>query len=377
MKLAHVADLHLGRRLGGFSLIEDQRAILSQIADITVKEECSGIIIAGDIYDKTAPSAEAVRLFDRFLTRLSQEKLEVYIISGNHDSPERIDYASELMRDANIHICAEYDGTLHTIRREDEYGPLDICLLPFIKPSYVRGFYPDAQINSYTDMMRTILENSEIDRSKRCLLVCHQFITGASTCDSEYITVGTLDNIDADVFDGFDYVALGHIHGAQNPRKNIRYCGTPLKYSISEINHKKSVTIVDLKEKGDVTVSTVPLVPLRDLAEINGKYDEIMERSFYEKMSLDDFYHITLTDDEDIPGVIHKLRTVYKNIIQLDYDNNRTRKFSMVTSVKQTDKRTPMEMFSSLYEEQNGMPMTEEQREYVSSLIEKIWGEEI
>ena len=377
MKLAHISDLHLGRRLNGFSLIEDQQYILSQIVDITVKEGCSGIMIAGDVYDKTAPSAEAVKLFDRFLTDLSRKKLDVYVISGNHDSPERINYGSELMKDANIHICAEYDGRLFVIRREDEFGPLDICLLPFVKPSYVRGCHPDNEINSYTDMMQAILDNSGIDRKERCLLVCHQFITGASTCDSEYITVGTLDNIEADVFEGFDYVALGHIHGAQNPRKNIRYCGTPLKYSISEADHKKSVTIVELKEKGNVEVNTVPLIPLRDLNEIRGRYDELMKKDFYKDMSLDDFYHITLTDDEDIPNVIHKLRTVYKNIIQLDYDNSRTRKVSMVTSVKQTDKKTPLEMFSSLFEEQNGMTLSEEQQDYVRSLIEKIWGEEI
>ena len=376
MKLLHTSDLHLGKRVYEYSMLEDQEYILKRIINIVDEEKPDGVIIAGDVYDKSVPSAEAVQLFDDFLVQLARRRTEVFVISGNHDSPERIAFGGRLMNGSGIHMSPVYNGDVMPISLGDEYGQVNIFMLPFIKPAQVRRFFEE-EIVSYTDAVRAAIGGMKINAGERNVLITHQFVTGAARSESEEISVGGTDNVDGSVFAPFDYVALGHIHGAQNPRKNIRYCGTPLKYSISEINHKKSVTIVDLKGKGDVTVSTVPLVPLRDLAEINGKYDEIMERSFYEKMSLDDFYHITLTDDEDIPGVIHKLRTVYKNIIQLDYDNNRTRKFSMVTSVKQTDKRTPMEMFSSLYEEQNGMPMTEEQRKYVSSLIEKIWGEEI
>lgn len=376
MKLAHISDLHLGRRLGSYQLIEDQRYILSQIADIAVKEGCEGILIAGDIYDKSAPSAEAVKLFDEFLTALCKAGLSVYIISGNHDSPERINYGREIMSAANIHICADYDGKLCVIGAEDDYGELDICLLPFVKPSYVRAFHPDEEIRTYTDMMRTIIKNSGVDLNRRCLLMCHQFITGASTCDSEYLSVGTLDNIDAEVFEGFDYVALGHIHGPQNTAKNIRYCGTPLKYSRSESNHKKSVTIVELKEKNDVSVTTAALKPLHDLREISGKYDELMSRKFYEELGTEDFFYITLTDSEDIPNVMQKLRTVYKRIVQLNYDNDRTRRLSMVTGAADTDKKTPLELFSALFAEQNGCDMSEEQREYVTGLIDEIWGDE-
>ena len=377
MRFAHVSDLHLGKRLGSYTLIEDQRYILSKIADIASTEKCDGILIAGDIYDKSAPSAEAVKLFGEFLTQLSKAGLSVYIISGNHDSPERIDYGREIMAGADIHICACYEGSASVLTVSDEYGELDICSVPFIKPSFVRGYYPDAEIKTYTDMMRSVIEKSGIDRDKRCVMMCHQFITGAATCDSEYISVGTLDNIDAEVFDGFDYVALGHIHSPQNVRKNIRYCGTPLKYSASEISHKKSVTIIDLKEKGDTEISTVPLNPMRDVMELRGRYDELMARSYYEQLDTDGFFYITLTDDTDIPNVMHKLRTVYHNIVQLSFDNNRTRTVSEVTAAVHTDSKTPFELVAELFKEQNGTDMTEEQSEYIKDIIDSIWGDSV
>ncbi|MBQ8966424.1 exonuclease SbcCD subunit D [Ruminococcus sp.] len=375
MKFAHISDLHLGKRLDNYSLIEDQRHILSQIIKIALDEGCDGILIAGDIYDKASPSAEAVKLFDEFLTELSRTSLSVYIISGNHDSAERINYGREIMEKADIHIAAEYDGKLSVVTVEDEYGSLDICMLPFLKPSMVRHYHEDHEIASYTDMIRAVIESSGIDKSRRCLMMCHQFISGAATCDSEYLNVGTLDNVDANVFEGFDYVALGHIHGPQEPAKNVRYCGTPLKYSGSEIKHKKSVTIVELKGKNDVSVSTVPLVPLRDMHEIKGKYDEIMDKSFYEGKDLDDFYYITLTDNDEILNVMQRLRTVYKNIVKLTFDNERTRTTSQVKRVENTASRSPFELFAGLYKEQNGVDLDEEQAEYIQSMISRIWGD--
>lgn len=375
MKLAHISDLHLGKRLVNYSLIEDQGHILSQIVDIVVKEGCDGILIAGDIYDKSAPSAEAVKLFDDFLTKLSKTKLAVYIISGNHDSPERIGYGGEIMSAADIHICADYDGSLHIAKASDDYGELDICMLPFVKPSYVKAFHHDADIKSYTDMMRTVIENSAIDKSRRCILMCHQFITDSSTCESEYSSVGTLDNIDAEVFEGFDYVALGHLHGPQEPAKNMRYCGTPLKYSRSEIEHEKSVTIVEVKEKNDVTISTVPLEPLHKMREIRGKYSELMSRDFYEKDDTEDYIYITLTDEEDIPNVMQKLMTVYGRIVQLGYDNQRTRRQAIAMGAVNTDTKTPFELFDTLFTEQNGCKMSAEQAEYIKGLIDEIWEE--
>lgn len=376
MKLAHIADLHLGKRLDNFSLFEDQQHILAQIIDIALKECCDGILIAGDVYDKSMPSAEAVRLFNDFLTKLSKTDLSVYIISGNHDSPERVDYASEMLKKADIHICAEYNGKPDIVTVSDGYGELDICLMPFVKPSTVRAYHPDAEIESYTDMMRTVIMESGIDLDRRCVMVCHQFITGSSTCDSEYAAVGTLDNIDASVFEGFDYVALGHLHSPQNVGKNARYSGTPLKYSVSEIAHKKSVTIVELKGKGEVEISTVPLTPLRDMIPLKGRYDSLMSQEFYKDLDLDAFYSITLTDEDEIPYVLNKLRTVYKNIVSLNYDNIRTRTETVITGEVSTETKSPLELFSSLFTQQMGREMDEAQSEYVRSLIEEIWGNE-
>ena len=376
MRFAHISDLHLGKRLGNYTLIEDQRYILDRIADIVTEKECSGVLIAGDIYDKSTPSAEAVKLFNEFLTKLCKAGKKVYIVSGNHDNPERVNYASEIMAVADIHICAGHFGEIKVVKAEDEYGGLDICLLPFIKPSYIRERFPDSEINDYTDMMRTVLENSGIDRSRRCVLVCHQFITGAKTCDSEYISVGTLDNIDAGVFDGFDYVALGHIHNPQEPAKNVRYCGTPLKYSSSEISHTKSVTIIDLKEKNNVEVTTEELVPMRDLIPLKEKYEVLTSKSFYSKLDLDAFYYITLTDDTETPYVMAKLRTIYKNIVQLGYDNERTRSTADVGNISRADNKTPYELFSALFKEQFKRDLTEEQQEYIKQKIDRIWGDD-
>ena len=376
MKLAHISDLHLGKKLDNFSLIEDQQHILAQIIDTALSEGCDGILIAGDVYDKSMPSAEAVKLFNEFLTNLSKTPLAVYIISGNHDSSERVNYASEILKAANIHIGAVYDGKPEIITVSDGYGELDICLMPFVKPSTVKGSYPDAVIDSYTDMMRVVIEKSGIDKSRRCVMVCHQFITGASTCDSEYASVGTLDNIDASVFEGFDYVALGHIHSPQNIAENVRYCGSPLKYSVSEIDQKKSVTIVELKGKNDVSVYEKQLVPLREMIPLKGSYDRLMERSFYEGLDLDDFFSITLTDEDEIPYVMNKLRNVYKYIVSLSYDNIRTRTESMINGEVSTETRSPLELFSSLFRQQWGRDMSDEQNEYINRMIEEIWEDE-
>ena len=376
MRLAHISDLHLGKKLDRYPLIEDQRHILRQIVDIAVGQKCDGILIAGDIYDKSMPSAESVKLLDDFLYDLTNAGLPAYIISGNHDSAERVNYGSGILARAGLYISADFDGRLSLCKAEDEYGEVDIYMLPFIKPAHVRKKYPDAQINDYTDMMRTVIENSGVDFSKRCILMCHQFITGASTCDSEYLSVGTLDNIDAKVLEGFDYVALGHIHSPQNVGNNIRYCGTPLKYSSSESEHIKSVTLIDLCEKGNVNVSTVPLVPLHDLRCLRGNFDELISKEFTDKLDPDDYYYITLTDDRDIPNVLRQLRAVYKNFVSMKFDNSRTRAAANVKREVQADKKTPFELMESLYLQQNGMEMTDEQADYIKGLIDSIWEDE-
>ena len=371
MKLFHLSDLHLGKRIHEVSLLEDQQYILRQILTLADQEKPDALLICGDVYDKSVPSAEAVALLDDFLCSLSARKLPTFLISGNHDSPERLAFGGRLMEDSGIHISPVYSGTVNALTLEDEYGPVDFYLLPFLKPAHVRRFYPEEEIRSYTDALRIALPTP--DPSRRSVLLTHQFITGAELCRSEELNVGGSDNVDASIFEAFDYVALGHIHGPQNiiPGR-IRYCGTPLKYSFSEVNHKKSITVVDLAEKGSIRVSTLPLVPLRDMRQIRGSYMEVTDMAFYRDIPEEDYIRITLTDEEDVPEAIGRLRTVYPNILMLDYDNLRTRSAANVEAVSISEK-TPLELFGELYEQQNGQPMSDIQSAYLKTMIEEIW----
>lgn len=312
MKFIHLSDLHLGKRVNGYLMIEDQQYILKKIINIIDDEKPDGVIIAGDVYDISNPATEAIKLFDEFLFELLKLKTRVFVISGNHDSPERIAYASRIMKHSGVHMSPVYDGNVKPISMDDEHGTVDIYLLPFIKPIHLRKF-SDEKIVTYNDAVKCAISKMNINHKNRNILVTHQFVTGAKRSESEEIYVGGTDNVSADVFDDFDYVALGHLHKAQNCKLNkIRYCGTPLKYSFSESKDEKSVTVVELAEKGNVTYRTIELVPKRDLVEIKGKYNEIMEKSFYENTSWqEDYTHITLTDEDDVPDAIGKLRTVY------------------------------------------------------------------
>lgn len=375
MKLIHLSDLHLGKRLNEFNLIEDQKYILTKIINIIDDEKPEGVIIAGDVYDKAVPSAEAVELFDDFLVRLAKRGLQVFIISGNHDSPERLAFGNRLIDASGIHLSPVYDGTVSPYRLEDGFGTLNIYMLPFIKPLHARRFYPDETIESYTDAVRVAVEKMNVSAADRNVLVTHQFVTGAAKCESEDISVGGSDNVDAAVFEGFDYVALGHIHGPQNiGSERIRYCGTPLKYSFSEAAHEKSVTVVELAEKGSVSVRTVPLVPRHDMVELRGTYSELMARSFYDGTSYqEDYTHIILTDENDIFDAVSKLRQVYHNLMKLDYDNTRTRHKAVIGGAEDLETKSPIELFAEFYHKQNGMEMTEEQTAFMNGMIEKIW----
>ena len=380
MKLMHLSDLHIGKRVGGFSMTEDQRYILDQILEIAESEHPDAILIAGDVYDKSVPSAEAVSIFDEFLVKLSARKMQVFIISGNHDSPERLAFGSRLMGESGIHLAPVYDGDIRPHHLSDEHGEMDIFLLPFIKPADVRRFFPDDadDIVSYTDALRVAVAHMDTDDAKRSVLVTHQFVTGAERSESEDISVGGTDNVDASVFDPFDYVALGHIHRPQNiGTQRIRYCGTPLKYSFSEVSHEKSVTVAELSAKGSLSIRTIPLKPLRDMAEIRGTYDEITARSFYADTTYsEDYMHITLTDEEDIPEAMGKLRAIYHNLMKLDYDNRRTRGSTQIDVSGEIERKSPLELFAGFYELQNSAPMSEEQSELVGKLAAEIWGEE-
>lgn len=374
MKFIHLSDLHLGKRINDFSMLEDQEYILTKIINIIDEETPDSVIIAGDIYDKSVPSAEAVQLFDDFLVRLSKRNLKVFVISGNHDSPERIAFGSRLMSSSGVYMSPVYNGNVVPVSMSDDYGTVSIFMLPFIKPSHVKRFYPDDDISTYSGAIQVAVNHMEIDQENRNILITHQFVTGASRCDSEDISVGGSDNIDASVFTSFDYVALGHIHSPQNiDAETIRYCGTPLKYSFSEAGQNKSVTVVELKEKGSIAVHTVPLVPKRDMVEIKGSYMEVTSRDFYKDMDTTAYMHITLTDEEDIPNAIGKLRSVYPNIMKLDYDNKRTRSNLEIDGAEDVERKTPIELFSEFYEKQNNHPLSTEQRTFIAGMIEKIW----
>lgn len=375
MKLIHLSDLHLGKRVNEFSMLEDQQYILEEILRIIDSEKPDGVLIAGDVYDKTVPSAEAVTLLDEFLVQLSKRDTQTFLISGNHDSAERLAFGGRLMEQSGIHIARVYNGVLAPLTLRDEYGSVDLYLLPFLRPVQVRRFFPESEIATYTEAMAAVLGAADIDKTHRNVLVTHQFVTGAQTCDSEELSVGGTDNVDVSVFDDFDYVALGHIHGPQKiGRETVRYCGTPLKYSFSEVGHKKSVTVVELAEKGSVAIRTVPLVPKRDMSELRGAYNELMLRENYEgKPFRNDYLRITLTDEEDIPNAVNNLRTVYPYIMRLDYDNRRTRTESHVDGAEQVERKRPLTLLEEFYESQNGQPMSEEQRSFAKQLMERIW----
>lgn len=374
MKFLHLADLHLGKRVNGFSMLEDQAHILRQILAILDGEQPDGVLIAGDVYDKSVPSVEAVELLDGFLTELRTRGVPVLLISGNHDSPERLAFGGRVMDSCGIHISPAYDGALAPVTLQDAFGPVHVWLLPFVKPAHVRHWFPDADIESYTDAMAEAVAHMDIDTAARNVLVTHQFVTGGTCSGSEELSVGGTDNVDSGVFAPFDYVALGHLHGAQHiGRETIRYAGSPLKYSFSEARQHKSVTVVTLGEKGDVQVRTVALTPLRELREIRGSYNELTARSFYEHTTYrSDYLHLILTDEQDVFDAMSRLRTIYPYLMTLDYDNARTRAAGGMSVPAETERRTPSELFEALYLRQNHRPMSEVQRAYIAQLMEQI-----
>ena len=376
MRLAHISDLHLGKRVNEFSMLEDQRYIVKQIESILEEEAADAVLIAGDVYDKPVPPGEAVRLFDGFLTALADRGIHVFVISGNHDSPERIAFGSRLMEKSRVYMAPVYDGHVNPIELRDAYGSVYVYMLPFIKPAVVKKCWPEEKIETYEDAVGCAVAHMKEDAfvpEARNVLMAHQLVIGASRCDSEEVSVGGLDQVSAGLFRDFDYTALGHIHGPQNAGgERIRYCGSPLKYSFSEAGHVKSVTIVDLEEKGNVRVRTRPLIPLHDMREIRGSYAEVVSRDFYRGTAVDDYLHITLTDEEDILDAMGKLRAIYPNIMRLDYDNRRTREGGQLPEKVQRAK-SPLELLEELYALQNNQPMSGEQRELSARLIEELW----
>lgn len=374
MRFLHLADLHLGKRVNEFSMIEDQRYVLKQVLNTIEQYHIQSVLMAGDIYDKSVPSAEAVLLLNDFLTKLSQKGIQTFVISGNHDSAERIGFGADIMSQAGIYMAKPYGGAVEKVTVEDEFGEIDIYLLPFVKPATVRHFCKEEEIQTYDEAVAAVMRQTEPDKAKRNILVAHQYVRGAVRCDSENMSIGGIDEVSAEKFKDFDYVALGHLHGPQHVQsENIRYAGTLLKYSFSEVSHHKCALIVDMGEKGDIRYEKVDISPLHDMKELKGTYNELTSKSFYEGLDREDYYHMTLTDEEDVIHALELLRTIYPNIMKLDYDNQRTRQNKEVMLTQNIEEKSPVDLFEEFYEMQNNLPMTEEQRKIIQELADKIW----
>lgn len=373
MKLIHLSDLHLGKRVNGFSMMEDQRYILKQILELVQEEHPDGLLIAGDVYDKGIPTVEAVQLLNDFLCRLAQAGIPVLLISGNHDSAERLAFGAELLESRRVHISPVYDGKLKKVTLTDEYGPVHVYLMPFLKPAYVRHVHPEAEADSYESAVQAVLDRTSVNFAERNVLVAHQFVTGAKSCESEEISVGGIEQVNSLVFRNFDYVALGHIHSPQSVgRETVRYCGTPLKYSFSESRQTKTVTLVTLGPKGEVQIEERPLVPLRDMRSIKGTYEEVTRRSFYENSNTKDYLQVVLTDEEDVLDGLQKLRVIYPNLMQLVYDNRRTRENRSLVQEEMDQRKSEAELFAEFYQLQNNQPMDAWQEDFVRELMEEI-----
>lgn len=349
MRFLHMADLHLGKQMNDLTLLDDQEAVLDQVIQIAADEAVDAVLIAGDVYQRTSPQAEATALFDRFVSRLVRDGRKVFAISGNHDSALRLSYFSSLVRDAGVYMTEAFDGDLQHVTLRDADGDVTVWMMPFLRPAQVKRALPDEKITSYQEAVAAVLRRANVDFSKRNVLMAHQFILGCEVCDSEELSVGGLDHIDGAVFDGFDYVALGHIHGPQRvKRETMRYAGSPLKYSFSEARHKKSVTIVEMQEKGDVRVRQAPLYPLRDVRLIEGMLDEIMQMPYSE-----DYVWITVHDELPPPAAKVTLSVNFPNMMKFSVVNSRTKYDLDVKAAEVMESKSVAELFSDFYRLQN------------------------
>ncbi len=367
MVLLHLGDIHFGKSLCGFDLIDDQRYILDQILNMIEDKKVDAVLIAGDVYDRAIPSEAATNLLNDFLNQLVKRSVTVFMISGNHDSDERLNFGSELFRTNNIYISSVFRGSMFSQTLRDEYGEVCIWLLPFVKASQVKRYYPDSKIESYDDAVRTIIENEQIDNDKRNVIIAHQFVAGKHadpvTAGSESVAVqnvGLVEKISCSCFDPFDYVALGHIHSAQSVgRDTVRYSGSPLKYSLSEINNEKSVPVITLKEKGDVGIELVPLKPKRDVRHIKGKMNILLDK--VNVVDTDDYMYVTLTDEDVIEDVMGIFRKTYPNTVKIDYDNSHTREMEKIDITEISGNKTYEEIVSEFYNYVFGTDITEEE----------------
>lgn len=375
MKFFHLSDLHIGKQLHFYSLKEEQRAVLKEIIQYAEKERPQAIVIAGDVYDKSVPSAEAVAVFDEFIRAISKLSLKIFVISGNHDSPERLEFAGSLLEKQGLYIAGlppvKETDHIKKIVCCDEEGEVCFWLLPFLKPSYVRGIFPEKESLSYTEAVKMLLEREEIDTSIRNVLVTHQFFTASGKeplrSASETVYVGGAGNVDISAVRKFDYVAMGHIHKGQSVGEaHFRYCGTPLKYSAGESKDIKKLTVVTLGKKGEsVNIEELPLHPLRDVQQLKGKFEELMH------LGTEDYVSLTLTDEKMPYQPREQLEKVFPNILELKVENTRTKR-ELSGFSKETEQAEPCALFADFYEEIHGISMTEEEKRLVKEIMEKV-----
>ncbi len=372
MKFIHISDLHLGRKIYEYSMLDEQKNALTQV--LKAVDDCrpEGVLIAGDVYDKSIPSIEAMELFEWFLMELVDKHTKVFVISGNHDSVERVSFGADVFKKSGIYIAKAYDGHVPVVSLEDEHGTVCVHMIPFVKPAIVKKYHEENNVTDYNSALAAVVSHIGVDKDIRNIAMVHQFITGAKRSDSEETFLGGLDNVDYEVFADFDYVALGHIHKPQSMgRKCVRYSGSPIKYSIDEIKQKKSITLVELKEKGEVVIETIPFIPSKDIRRIEGTYMELTDRSSYIDTKTDDYLHVVLKDEQDVPDALRKLRVIYPNILKLEYSNKRTASSRSVTSLEHVKQKGFAEYVSELYEIQNNQGISLEQMK----IVEKYWEE--
>ena len=380
MKILHLADLHLGKILQEQSLIEDQEYMLKEIIKIIKNEDIGAVLISGDVYDRSVPHAEAVNLLDNFLKILIKElKIKVFIISGNHDSKDRLGFGSKIFEDEGLYIESKYNGNLRKIEIEDEYGKLNIYMLPFIKPVEVKQYFEDDLENNYNTAINKIIKKEKINKEERNIILVHQFVTAGTVeperSESEVLTLGGIENVDVSNFDDFDYVAIGHVHRPQKiGRDTARYAGTMLKYSFSEINHNKTVPIIDFKEKGNIEINLKELAPIRDMREIKGPIEELLKKENYEKGNINDYIKAIITNEETVYDAIGQIRRIYPNTLKLEIRNSKT-----INSVEEQNlnlekvkKKSELELFSDFYKSQNNVDLDENQKEIIKNIISEV-----
>ena len=376
MKFIHLGDLHLGKNVNGFSMIDDQRYILNQVVSIVENKKLDAVIIAGDIYDRSVPSEEAIKLYNDFLRQLVSKKVKVFAISGNHDSEIRTDFGNWMMEDSGVYVRGVYDGKVDFITLEDEYGKINVYLLPYVKASHVKYFYPEEEISNYDSAFRCVLSKCDINTKERNVMVAHQFVAGKSDAlefagsENDALNVGTIDCIGYDVFDDFDYVALGHIHSPQKiGRDTLRYAGSPLKYSLetTEIRKAKKFTIVEIKEKGNVRVELIDIKPLREVRHLRGKLEDILNNA----VDQEDYIYATLTDEDTVYEAMARLRQVYPNTMKMDYDNSTTRHIAEDSEIV-TDGKSFTELMNDFFTFSRGKEPDEKEWDIIREVAKEV-----